>query len=310
MRSNTLMNFDAQAAMSFVISQTAYIEPTVYQTVYPDIQYPTLIPVDTSAPEWIKTVTYYSGDKYGVAKWINANADDIPMAGAELTKFETSVHTAGIGYGYGLEEIRQAQLLGYNLDGTNAMAARRAYEEFCEAALLTGNTEKNYKGLINNSAITPTSALTGNWATATADQILGDINEMIIATGTGTNWTSMADTVLLPYEKLAFLSSVRIPNTATTLWSYMMANNVYTAVTGRPLTIRGIRGLLTAGAGATARMIGYRRSPEVLKAHIPMPLMFLPVYQAGPLRWEIPGIFRFGGLDIRLPNEVRYRDAI
>src|SRR5690606_40125940 len=80
--------FDAQAATGFVISQTTYVERTVNETVYPDIQYPALIPVDTSAHPFAQTVTYYSSDKYGKAGWINGNADDIPLAGTELTQSE------------------------------------------------------------------------------------------------------------------------------------------------------------------------------------------------------------------------------
>ena len=38
--------FDAQAALGFVIAQTAHIEQSVYQMKYADIQYPGLIPVD------------------------------------------------------------------------------------------------------------------------------------------------------------------------------------------------------------------------------------------------------------------------
>ncbi|MGC3519534.1 major capsid family protein [Pseudomonas aeruginosa] len=28
------------------------------------------------------------------------------------------------------------------------------------------------------------------------------------------------------------------------------------------------------------------------------------------MRWEVPGIFRLGGVDIRRPAEVRYTDGI
>jgi hypothetical protein len=85
---------------------------------------------------------------------------------------------------------------------------------------------------------------------------------------------------------------------------------VYTANSGQPLTIRGIRKLDTAGISGGARMIAYRRDPEVLKFHMPMPHRFLPVWQAGPTRWEIPGMLRLGGLDVRLPNEISYVDGI
>lgn len=115
--------FDAQVVMGFVVSQTTIIEPGVYRTVYPDIQYRDLIPVDTSGSEFATSVTYYSQDQYGEADWINGNADDIPKAGTNRSQFQTGVHTAGIGYGYGWEEVGRAQLLGINLPNEDAAAA-------------------------------------------------------------------------------------------------------------------------------------------------------------------------------------------
>ena len=41
-----------------------------------------------------------------------------------------------------------------------------------------------------------------------------------------------------------------------------------------------------------------------------MPHRFLPVYQAGPIRWEVPGIFRLGGVDVRQPLLFSYTDGI
>ena len=69
-------------------------------------------------------------------------------------------------------------------------------------------------------------------------------------------------------------------------------------------------GVAQRGAAGVARMVAYRRDPSVLKLHIPMPHRFLPVFQPNPLRFEIPGVFRLGGLDIRRPKEVRYGDGI
>jgi hypothetical protein len=92
--------------------------------------------------------------------------------------------------------------------------------------------------------------------------------------------------------------------------NYIRQNNVYTAQSGAALTIRATRKLDTAGVSASARLVAYRRDPEVLKLHMPMPHRFLPVWQSGPLRWEIPGVFRLGGLDVRLPNEISYVDGI
>jgi hypothetical protein len=307
-------NFDAQAAMGFVVSQTTHVETTVNETVYPDIQYPFLIPVDTSAHPFAQSVTYYSGNKFGVARWINGNADDIPMAGSERTQYKTPVYTAAIGYGYGWEEINQAQMLGVNLTADDAMAARRAYEEMIERVALYGDAEKNFEGMIDYTGITAVSATNGDWdgTGTTDDQILQDVNDALLGQAAGVLYTTgaMADTLLLSPGRLNLLATRRLGDTTITLLEFIRTNNTYSAMTGRPLTMRGVRGLETAGAGNTQRMIAYRRDPNVLKLHIPMPHRFLPVFQSGPLRWDIPGVFRLGGLDIRRPLEYRYIDGI
>ena len=303
---------DAQAALGFVISQTTHVEQQVNETVYPDIQYPQLIPVDTSANPLAQTVTYFSSDKFGAAKWINGNADDIPLAGTEKSKHETSVYEAGIGYGYGWLEVRQAMMLGQSLQADDAMAARRAYEEMVDRVALRGDSEKGFQGLINNSSVNAAAATNGDWGGTgtTSDDVLQDVNDALLAVGTDTLYTSVADTLLLSFAKMNFLATTRLGDTDKTLLSFLRENNTYTAMTGRPLTIRGVRGLETAGAGGKQRMVAYRRDPSVLKLHIPMVHRFLPVHQDGPLRFVVPGVFRLGGLDIRRPAEVKYRDGV
>lgn len=312
MNSNQLMVGDAmQANLGFVESQTAYVEAGVYRTRFPAIRYPGLIPVDYSAPEWIKTITYYSMDITGKADWIGDRASDIPVVGTSLAQDETAVQMAGIGYDYGLEEVNQALMLGMNLPGEKAAAARLIYERTVDNIMFTGDAEKGWKGLYNNASVTAISATTGDWATATEDQILADVNELLGGIYTATNEIAMADTLLLPSLKLQYIASKRLGdgNGALTILQFLQQANVYTAETGNQLTIRGARGLNTAGAGNTARMVAYRRSPEVLKAHIPMRHRFLPVQVVG-LTYKVPGIFRLGPLDIRLPKEVRYSDGI
>lgn len=43
--------YDAATALSFVENARKYVEKEVNETIFPEILYPSLIPVDTSAPE-------------------------------------------------------------------------------------------------------------------------------------------------------------------------------------------------------------------------------------------------------------------
>jgi len=303
---------EQQASLAFVRKQLSAIELAVYKTVYPEFQYAQLIPVDTSAPEWTRTVQYFSSDEIGAAGWINGNSDDIPTADVTRAVHETGVEMAAAGYVYGWAEVEQARVLGIALESEKAAAARRAHERFVDRVAMHGDATKRYSGLLDYPGVTAASATTGDWANpaTTEDQILADINTGILGIATDTLYTGMGDTLLLPYDKLNLLATKRLGDTQQTLLGFLTANNTYTAMTGQPLTIRAVRGLETAGASNGTRMVIYRRSPEVLKMHMPMPFRFLPVHRTGAMNFAVPGVWRFGGVDVRLKKEVRYVDGI
>jgi hypothetical protein len=304
-----------QEAMGFLVSQTAHIESQVVEIQYPDIQYPQLIPVDTSANEWAKSITYYSTDKTGRANWFHAAAKDIHIADVERAQHEVGVEMADIGYRYNLEELGQAMMIpGMNLSADRAAAARRAYEEFIDDVALRGKAEKSMYGIMDYPGVTTVLASneSGNttWDTKSVDGILADVNNALSGVYTGSLTVEMADTILLPINALTTLGTKRIDSTDVSAMSYLMRNNVYTQITGSPLTIRALRGLETAGQNGSGRMVAYRRDPQVLKMHIPMTHRFMPVWQTGPLVFDVPGIFRTAGLEIRRPGAVRYVDGI
>lgn len=302
--------FDETAAVPYLEGQRRHIETSVNRAPLAEIQYPTLIPVDSSAHPWADTVEFSSIQGYGEADWINGNADDIPMAGTSRAKFRSQVHMAGIGYGYGYGELAKAALEGTSLPEEDAFAARRASQEFVEKIAITGDTRKGLFGLVNNPNVAVQAALNGDWNTATEAEILADINEALAAPMTATNYIGWSNTLLMSPERVQILGTRKLSDSTMTLLQWVLQHNAYTVTTGQSLLIRGVRGLSTAGASNTQRMVAYRRDPEVLKLHYPMPHRFLPAREMGVLRYVVPGVMRLGGLDIRRPLEMAYRDGI
>ena len=307
-----------QAAYNFVVNQTTAIESAVVRIQYPDVQYPDLVPVDTATGnEWVKSITYYSADMVGRADWFHHTALDVPLAELTREKFERGMEMAAIGYRYTLEEVANAMNTpGLNLTSDKAAACRRAYEEFVDNLALRGSIPKNMQGLINSSLVTATTAPADGtaggttFASKTNQQVIRDINSAMMGISSGTNWLYYADTILLPPAVLVGLAGRIIEYSSMTLLDWIKQYNVLTVQTGRPITLAGVRGLETAGLGGISRMVAYRRDPEVLKMWIPMPHRFLPVWQRGPLVFDIPGIFRLGGVEIRLPAAMRYLDGV
>lgn len=308
---------DSQQALGFLLQQTSYIEQEVYRIQYPDIIYPQLVPVDTSANEWAKSITYFSLDRVGQADWFDGMASNMPVADINRAKYEQTIEMAGIGYRYTLEELGHAMMVpGTNLSSERAEAARRAYEEFMDRLARVGDSRKGVTGLFNNANVTREDAIadgTGSsalWTAKSADQIVRDVNNSLLGVYENSLTVEMADTVLLPIAAMTTLAQKRVENTTMNALQYLKENNLYTQQTGAPLMIRGVLDLSDAGSGGVGRMVTYRRDPRVVKFHVPMPHRFLPVWQTGPITFDVPGIFRVGSVDIRRPGAFRYVDGI
>ncbi len=307
-----------QSAYNYVVNQNTIIEATIVKMQYPDVQYADLVPVDgATGNEWVKSITYLSQDMLGRADWFHHTALDVPLAELTREKFERGIEMAAIGYRWTIEEVATAMNTpGLNLTADKATACRRAYEEFVDDIAFRGNAAKNMQGLINSSLVSATTAPadgTGSattFASKTNEQVIRDINTALTGIATGTNWLYYADTVLLPPAVLVGMAGRMFQNQPITLLDWLKKYNVLTVQTGRPITIAGVRGLETAGLGGISRMVAYRRDPSVLKMWIPMRHKFLPVWQRGPLVFDVPGIFRIGGVEIRMPAAMRYLDGV
>jgi hypothetical protein len=308
---------DAQVALGFVMPAFYNVERTVYQTKYQAFDYASLIPVVTEGNEWARGVTFRSSDIAGNAEFLSGKGFDMPYAGVSQTQHMKGFELAGIGFEWSLEEIQVAAMEGRQLSSEMADAARKVAERRLWGIALSGTTEKNWKGLINDSNVTAADVAangTGSvtwWAAKTPDQILADINAGLTGIFTDTKGAEFGDTVLLPASLWDYLASTpRTSTSDTTILNYLIENNAYTARTRRPLTVQGLFELNTADPGGDGRAVIYARNPDVVRFHLPMPHKFLPPFQKSSMTWEVAGIMRTGGTEVRLPKAVRYLDGI
>lgn len=287
---------DAQSALSFVTSQATYIEREVFSIPYPEITYAKMIPVDTSAAEFAASVTFFTQDIVGKAKFINGTADDVPLANIVRTKFEQSVFDAGIGYEFSITEIGQAAMYGRSLSTEGAAAARLAFEQMVDAVALAGDS--GIEGLYNTTGITSTAAAAA-WSGATAAQILADVNAIIARIVAATGGIHWPNTLVLPLSQFSIIAGKQIdPTSEMTILDFIRKANAYTARTGQPIEI-------FADVRLSNKAVMYKRDPMVLKLHMPMPLRFLAP-QPVNLQIRVPGMFRFAPLSIRQPKAVQY----
>lgn len=312
---NMRMDFtDAQVALGFLMPSFYNVEATVPQR-YPAFDYAALLPVITEGNEWARGTTFRSSDLAGKAEFISGKGFDMPYADVSNTQFMKGFELAAIGYEWSLEEIEVAAMEGRNLGTEKADAARKVAARMLYGIALTGTTEKGWTGLLNDANVTAADVEangTGSttwWANKTAAQIIDDVNGGIETIYTQTRGTSLPDTLLLPSGAMAHLGK-QMPDTSETVLTFMQRTNRYTARTGQPLLVRELFDLNTADAGGDGRAVLYERSRDVVRFHLPMPHKFLPPFQKSSMTWEVGGIMRTGGTEVRLPKAMLYLDGI
>ncbi|MDF2643143.1 MAG: hypothetical protein K0R45_2416, partial [Pseudomonas sp.] len=250
--------------------------------------------------------------------FLSGSGTDMPFNSATHDQASHDFAMIGSGWEWNLEEVNQAQLYGINLSGTKADSAADKVERLLNSIAFVGSTEKRWTGLLNDgnvSRVDAASTGTGSstfWPNKTPDQILDDVNGVLGSIRTNTGEVEWADTLRLPPDAFRHIATRRMGagDGFMTVLDYLRKNNIYTAETGQPLDIAPLREARNASADGGGRLVAYRKDPEVVRFHLPMPRRVLAPRQKSIMGFETGIIARTGGTEIRLPGAVAYLDEI
>lgn len=299
----------ADAGVAFYISQLTNLESKVYETLYPDIIFPELVPVNTSDPEWIDQVAYLSFNGVTMGKFIAANGRDLPQSDIDTNISHIPVNYAGNSFGYSLEELRKAAAMRIPLDAAKARIAYRGAMQHSQQVAFFGDADRNMYGLFNHPNV-PLDNSTINWNTATGNEMVAALNSLLIKVWNQSNTRHVANTLLLPTTIWSIISSKRMDTgTDTTVLEFFRRNNNSTGVTGQELDIRAVLWLNDAGVGGAPRMMAYEKNEDNLTMRNPIPWRSLPP-QATALCLKIPCEYKISGCEFRYPLSAAYRDLV
>jgi len=299
----------ADAGLAFLVSQLAVLESRIYETKYRKIVFAEFVPVDTSDPEFIDSVDYIFYDGVTAGKFIGANAKDLPQSDINAGKASIKVFYGGNSYGYSLDELRKSQQLRMPVDATKGQMSYRGFQEHAQTVAFFGDSDRGITGLFNNANVQVANS-TVDWDDigTTNDQRVADMNAVLAAVWNNSAETHLPNVLALPSTKWQYISSTRMAaGTDTTILEYFKLNNLYTAYTGQPLTIKPNLELETAGVGGVGRMMAYELSPENLVMKMPIAWRQLPPQPEG-LTVQVPCEYKFGGVAFRYPGSAAYRD--
>jgi hypothetical protein len=255
---------DAQQAAGFVTPALYRTHATVFETKYPAFDYAGLVPVNTDGDMWDIGTLVYSGDIAGAAPISGGQGLRHPERLGQLHPGHERLPPGRRRLRAGLQEVNRASRMNVGLDGRKASAARMVAEKFIYDRVISGSTEKNTTGLINNASVPTANATTGGWGSATPAQMLADVNAGARRCHhqqrrDGDAERAAAADLALPDGEQHAAVQLR----QRLVLTFLQENNSYTAITGQPLDIRPSRELETAGASSsTKRMIAYEKSPD------------------------------------------------
>ncbi|WP_368648981.1 DUF2184 domain-containing protein [Castellaniella ginsengisoli] len=301
----------ADDGMAFYISQLAYVEPRIYETKYPNINFQELIPVNAEIPDSVDSVPYISYDAVTLGKFIGANADDLPNVAMKAKKDNVPVGYAGNSFEYSLDELRKSQRLRMPLDITLATAARRGAEEHMQRVAYFGDSDRGMYGLFNHPNVTSDATSTLDWkgSGVTGKKVLDELNGMIGDVWKQSKGVHVPNTMVMAAERWTYLTTTMAteysPN--MTLMQILQAQNLYTQLTGKPMTIVPRFQLDGAGSSGKDRILIYEKNPDNLVMYIPM--FWRPVApQPRNLKIKVPAEYKVSGTEFRYPMCAAYFD--
>lgn len=295
----------------FLQRELEHILPKVLEKQYADIPYSRLVPISNEVPEGAETFKYEIYDSVGDFDLIADYADDLPTSDIKRGEITQTIRSFAGSFKYTTEEIRKAQFAKVSLEQRKADAVRRAYEERANKTALFGYSGTGLRGFFNHPVvdkIVVTGSNSDGWfdgANTTTDQMLAILNEGITYQVNASKMIEKPDTMLVPYSVYRKISTTpRSSVSDTTVLEYFLRTNPYIT---QIEPINELDPANSGGALSAARIVIYKRSPEKLQFHIPMPLKFHPPQQRN-LAYSVPAEAKLAGISLYYPKSVTYVD--
>lgn len=308
------MHFDsAEAASVFFARELDDVKAKAYDKLFPEMSALTLFPITSEVNEGAETTTYYSYEPTGMAAIINNYATDLPRADVKGESHTAYIKSVGDSYGYNVQEMRASRMAGKSLDARRGAAAKRAADYAINKIAFAGSKEHGLIGIFSADNNIPVYALSTvkvkgegddaeqdhtEWRYKTADQILEDINGMQKFTDKITMSVEKPDSLALPSYIYMDLATRRIPDTETTVLSFLKEHAPYLKNFESMAELQDTATDINTSKKNVAFM--YTKDPEKFSLEIPLPFYQYPLQVKG-LETEIPCEARTAGMIIYYP---------
>jgi hypothetical protein len=296
---------DAQEAHAFAVSQLAYEEEGLFARKYAPKKYIDLIgnTISYAAGPGKESVEYEVVDQVGMGKRVSPAGTNLPTADVSSSRKSIAIAHGGVKYGYTTQDLRASAFFKRPLPEGRRLTAMEMYQRHMNFVALQGEAGSNFTGLFNNASVTAANRPSGAvWDAATADTIISDITVGLTNVKIATKDTDFPTKIVMPISSYSRLLIPRSSASDITVLEFI--KRIYPG-----LDIQSADELAILGGSSSKRVVFFNPMNDNMVLHLPMPLMFRAPQEVD-LATNVPGEYRYAGLEIRRPATVYYMDAV
>lgn len=312
-------NFDAGEAM-FLERELTQLRVKLFEVQFPPSVARTFAPKATDIASSAETYAYKVYEPVGRAKLIAYKGGDIPRVDVIAKEVLGKVRPIGAGYGWDINELREAARMGTQLPEVKARTARDVIERGIDQILAFGSLpdetgalpDIGLNGMLNNALVEAIGIMVGTYwvnqmtgapGSATVANILSDLSVLASTVSTFSSNVWNVDTILLPTREYAFIQQT--PYSALTgesILSVFKRNNPQITTIAPWYKLN-----LANDAGTGPRAVAYMKDPMILESVIPQEFEVMPPEMKG-FEFLHNCHARCGGVKIYQPLAMRYMD--
>ncbi|WP_427183536.1 DUF2184 domain-containing protein [Bordetella bronchialis] len=242
--------------------------------------------------------------------WIGKDANAIQGLALDIGKTASPLTLWGMELGWTIPELESAQKLGRPIDQQKYTGMQLKHNMDIDEQVYIGDATLGLFGLVNSPRVTNVSnAQTGNWATATPQQMLDDVNELLNSAWAASGYAICPSKLLIPPVQFSKLVGTIVSSAGNiSVLEFLKTNSLCNSINGRPLDIQPLKWLVGRGTSNADRMVAYTQEQQRVR----FPLVPL---QRTPLEYR--SIFqmttyfgRLGAVEFVYPETLGYRDGI
>jgi hypothetical protein len=231
-----------------------YVMPRMYEVQFAPNRARLVIPTVTDVSSGASAFAYQWSEGVGAAN-ISRDGDPAPMVNERADEEIVALHTIRDGFRYNLQEMRGDEFSRRGRLLRLARHARQAIETKLSAIGFSGDTQYRLGGLFNATGVANASAVNGTWGSASADQILEDVSDVISDVATASDGVFEANRVVMALSAYRYLASTPRANSDTTLLAWLQSNNP-------GVQFMWCNEAETAGTGSTRLMLAFAANPD------------------------------------------------